>query len=1260
MPTKGSIDRLLEAARHAHKGQQFAAAVSLYSDILARPNLSPTLTILLHSDKAECHAHLGELHAQREALEAIYKITRTQGDIVLQIKTLNRLVMVCRQTGDLNGGLGYAQTAVSLAEQVEKADLHADSLIKLGRIFEQQGDFAQAKEKFAHALRLARTTEHPELIARTLIRLGSLAFRAGQAEEMATYVLEALQIRQTLGDQEGEASAYNMLGIACQDLARRRTYFEKALRIYATIGNQEQQAMMHNNLGLVYWGLGLYVRAQSYFAQALAFGRKAQALSNLVMFLDSNGRCYLDLAQFEKAAESFAEACHFAHEIGSQADVALCTLGLGRSLLGMKKLEEAQTYLETAVSLFDTLEMHAEKATALAWLGHTQAQQGRFHQARYATHEASQLLQSVNNFSTEYLPQEVWWLHYQASQKEADAWDILDTACQIMLDGITHLSDEGLRRNYLNKVVVNQKIVAQWVQEAPQHGISLDLFTDRNTQGSPIADQLQRMLDIGLRLAKLRNNNELPQFILEEFIELSGPHRALLLLYNRETDAYDIKVSRGFAPQRDDPHAQMNNLTTIKQPTIAQLIQTEQATVATVQQDENDPREQSVLNKTSTLTIPLIARNNLLGVLYGDMCAIYGRFTPADLNILTVLANQAAVALENVAWATTLESQVAQRTKELKATNERLQRRTNELTIINNIGNILSQQFDQETLIQHIGQELEEIFNADTVEITQYNPSTHLIHSLYYIDNGQHHNNLPPLTDEEGLTSIVVQTKRPLLLGTAQIQADLAAVNVPSNREGVDQNESFLCVPILISEEIKGTISVQSYAPHAYRQSHLRLLVTIAANCAVALENARLFTETNRLLQETQQRAAELSTVNKVSRAIVSELELATLINLIGTQIQDVFSADVVYVALYDADAQIIHFPYMYGQTVERTIQFGEGFTSRIIESRSPLLINKDVDARGAELKMERLGVKSQSYLGVPIIIGTDVVGVISAQSTQMEERFQASDLNLLSTIAAHVAVALENARLFESTQKAQADAEAASKAKSVFLASMSHELRTPLNSIMGFTRLVRRHGADVLPEKQLNNLDKVLLSSEHLLSLINNILDIAKIEAGRMDVHMQEFNLGQLVQICMATIRPLLHTAVSLQHTIPDILPPIHSDEDKVKQILINLLSNAAKFTQEGFIHIQIEHNDNQFHITIADSGIGISQELLNKIFEEFRQVDVQIRNQFGGSGLGLPISRNLAHLLGGTLTAVSQPNKGSTFTLTLPQTLSSSLSKE
>ncbi len=228
---------------------------------------------------------------------------------------------------------------------------------------------------------------------------------------------------------------------------------------------------------------------------------------------------------------------------------------------------------------------------------------------------------------------------------------------------------------------------------------------------------------------------------------------------------------------------------------------------------------------------------------------------------------------------------------------------------------------------------------------------------------------------------------------------------------------------------------------------------------------------------------------------------------------------------------------------------------------------------------------------------------------------------------------------------------ETASRHKSEFLANMSHELRTPLNAIIGFTRLVMRRSKEVLPAKQYENLEKINLSADQLLLLINDVLDLSKVEAGKMDVRPVSFDLESLIDVCLRTVEPMvraeqIHFAKDFE---PD-LPRLVTDQDKLKQILMNLLSNAIKFTEAGTITVSARRHGDRISVAVIDPGIGIPEEALELIFEEFRQVDSSSTRRHGGTGLGLSISRHFARLLGGDITAQSRLGRGSTFTLAIP----------
>jgi signal transduction histidine kinase len=322
-----------------------------------------------------------------------------------------------------------------------------------------------------------------------------------------------------------------------------------------------------------------------------------------------------------------------------------------------------------------------------------------------------------------------------------------------------------------------------------------------------------------------------------------------------------------------------------------------------------------------------------------------------------------------------------------------------------------------------------------------------------------------------------------------------------------------------------------------------------------------------------------------------------------------------------------------------------------------------------------RPGGELPDFVGRSIVVASlkareSVTGLLAVTSEQ-SGAFDEDDRQLLGALADQAAIAIENVRLYQQAvlqaeelevrvrqrtnqlEQVNAKLEIASRHKSEFLASMSHELRTPLNAIIGFTRVVMRRSKEVLPERQYNNLGNVLVSAEHLLALIDNVLDLSKIEAGQLQVYAERVDLDALIDDCLSATEPLVDQArVQLVKAGDDDLPSLFTDQRKLRQIIINLLSNSVKFTDMGSIRVTTWSREGRVKIEVADTGIGIPRDALELIFDKFGQVPSERSRQRGGTGLGLSISRQLARLLGGDITVESTVGVGATFTVVLPIT--------
>ena len=416
------------------------------------------------------------------------------------------------------------------------------------------------------------------------------------------------------------------------------------------------------------------------------------------------------------------------------------------------------------------------------------------------------------------------------------------------------------------------------------------------------------------------------------------------------------------------------------------------------------------------------------------------------------------------------------------------------------------------------------------------------------------------------------------------------------------------------------------------------------------------------LLEErVAERTRELTAVNSIAAIVSRSLDMEKILPDVMEKTIEVMEMNAGVIRELDTERLHLHMLVQKGLSENFTRQMGaypleaSSIVQSVIETRQPQTrLVENYPPGVARSLLEAEGIRL--VISIPLITQEAVLGAINVFS--FNENLPSTEmLSVASAIGQQIGVAMDNARLYHQVvdyaqrmEEASRRAEEANQAKSTFLANMSHELRTPLNAIIGFTRMVRRKGQDSLPEKQLENLDKVLVSAEHLLRLINSVLDLSKIEAGRIEVTPSSFVVNDVVQMSLTTSLPLLRPGVELTADIEKDLPPAWTDPDKLRQIILNLLSNAAKFTHQGCVNITVRRQGERMHLAVADTGIGLSEDALERIFEEFQQADSSTTRQYGGTGLGLTISRKLARLMGGDLTATSQKGQGSTFTLVIP----------
>jgi signal transduction histidine kinase/HAMP domain-containing protein len=441
-------------------------------------------------------------------------------------------------------------------------------------------------------------------------------------------------------------------------------------------------------------------------------------------------------------------------------------------------------------------------------------------------------------------------------------------------------------------------------------------------------------------------------------------------------------------------------------------------------------------------------------------------------------------------------------------------------------------------------------------------------------------------------------------------------------------------------------------------------LGTLAANLnRMSEELGRLYQQLEARTGELARSVEELKALGDVGQAVSSTLDLQTVLTTIVARAVEL-SATAGGV-IYEYDEALREFHVRATHRIEEElvealqvtpIRLGEGVVGQAATTRAPvqvtdILNERELGATRLRPILGRLGYRS--LLAVPLLREEQIMGGLTIYR-RATGSFSTEVVNLLQTFAAQSVVAIQNAQLFREIDEKSRQLEVANRHKSDFLANVSHDLRTPLNSIIGFTRIVLRRTGDQIPDLQKENLQKVLISSEHLLKLINGLLDLAKIEAGKMDVIAEPVRVDDVVSMATATVEPLLKDGrVRFVKDIPPDLPVLNTDRDKLKQILLNLLSNAAKFTEKGEIKVAAWRENGNVKLTVSDTGIGMKKEALDHIFEEFQQAEKTTASKYGGTGLGLAIVKKFTNLMGGEIAVESEVGKGSKFTITIPMSL-------
>jgi signal transduction histidine kinase/CheY-like chemotaxis protein len=472
-----------------------------------------------------------------------------------------------------------------------------------------------------------------------------------------------------------------------------------------------------------------------------------------------------------------------------------------------------------------------------------------------------------------------------------------------------------------------------------------------------------------------------------------------------------------------------------------------------------------------------------------------------------------------------------------------------------------------------------------------------------------------------------------------------------------------LLVPMLKEKELIGAIAIYKQEIRLFTDKQIELVASFASQAVIAIENVRLLNQLRERTTELARSVGELRALGEVSQAINSTLDLESVLTTIVSQAVQLSSCQAGAIYVFDEAIQEFQLHAIYGMADdmvaavrEHHIKATDAEIGMATSTRAPVQI-ADLQAQ-PDSPLNKLIVQAgfRAVLVLPLLRPGRVVGALVVRRRAPGE-FPKSVVDLLQTFAAQSVVAIQNAQLFHEIEEKGHQLELASSHKSQFLANMSHELRTPLNAVIGVTEMLLEDARDLAREDEVEPLSRVLNAAKHLLALINDILDLSKIEAGRMDLNVEQVPVAPLMKDLVATIEPL--AAKNANKIVLDVAADatqVRADPMRLRQILLNLASNASKFTDKGTIGIRVVRHSVDgvpwIDFTVTDTGIGMNEEQVARLFQDFVQADASTTRKYGGTGLGLAISRRLTRMMGGDIIVESRPGHGSAFTVRLPDT--------
>jgi GAF domain-containing protein len=647
------------------------------------------------------------------------------------------------------------------------------------------------------------------------------------------------------------------------------------------------------------------------------------------------------------------------------------------------------------------------------------------------------------------------------------------------------------------------------------------------------------------------------------------------------------------------------------------------------------------------LGVPLMRQGTPIGVFNLQRRSVQP-FTDKQIELVETFADQAVIAIENVR----LFDEVQARTREL---SESLEQQTATSEILASISGSMT--------------DTKPVFDAIVRNLLRLFGTSYAVVQL--LQDGMIH--MAALDGEPGFERLAARYPLPLddstITGRAMLSKQIVqfapllgnpATPAASVRFARDFTyNSMLSAPMVRGDKVIGAIATSRREPRAFDDKQVALIKAFADQAVIAIENVRLFDELQARTNELTHSVEELQALGEVMQAVNSTLDLQTVLSTIVAKAVQLSRTDAGAIYVFEEAQQLFRLRATFGfsedliAAVEDQHLGASDAIRQATRGKQPQETSDIGDEPPSPLREIAMQAGYRARLIVPLISGEQVLGALVIRRKQ-PGNFPKATVHLLQTFAAQSVLAIQNARLFHEIEDKSRQLQLASEHKSQFVASMSHELRTPLNAIIGLTEMMVKNAARFGTEKAQEPLQRVNRAGTHLLGLINQVLDLSKIEAGKLELNPQTVQLAPLINEVIGTAGQLAEQNKNrLVVDAQENLDALTVDPMRLRQILLNLLSNACKFTKAGEVKLtvrRVSNGSNFVEFAVSDTGIGMTAEQQAKLFEEFSQADAATAQRFGGTGLGLAITRKLARMMGGDVTVTSEPGKGSVFTVRLP----------